>query len=143
LKHFVIFAFVALIFPGHLLAADDYESCIQEEKALQKEEKARCSGLSYLFNPSGCFTAQKALKEFNNGKCRDLIKSGKPVPATVLPPVPPAPPATVPAPLQAPVVEKVPEKVPEPDCDRLKAENARLKGEVERLKGEIERLGRK
>ena len=143
MKLLFIFVFVALIFPGHLLAADDYESCIQEEKALQKVEKERCSGLSYLFNPSGCFTAQKALKAFNNGNCRDVIKSGKPVPATVLPPVPPAPPASVPAPPQAPTVEKVTEKEPEPDCDRLKAENARLKGAVERLKGEIERLGRK
>ncbi|HTG83046.1 MAG TPA: hypothetical protein VL949_13965 [Geobacteraceae bacterium] len=126
---------VALLLPGHVLAASDYERCLQEEATLRKEEKEKCSGLSYLLNPSGCFAAQKAVKAFTSGACPGTIKAGSAQPV----PVPPAPPLPVKTP-PAPAAVKDDVKAGKDECDRLWEENVRLKVEVDRLRSEIERL---
>ncbi|HEY6007522.1 MAG TPA: hypothetical protein VIU40_04305, partial [Geobacteraceae bacterium] len=98
MKVIVALASVALLLPGHALAASSYEECIQEERTLRTKEKDRCGGFSYLLNPSGCFVAQKALKAFENGPCPAIIAAGKNKPA----PNPPSAQPTVPAPEPSP-----------------------------------------
>jgi hypothetical protein len=137
--------FAALLLPGHLLAASGYDTCVQEEQTLRAQEKDRCSGLSYILNPSGCFAAQKALKAHREGKCRDIVRAGEtkaPVPPAAPPPVP-APALTAPAPPRTAGAAKEPGTGTEQECDRLKAENARLRAEIERLRAEIDQLGKR
>ena len=130
----------ALLLPGHVLAATGYDTCVQEEKTLQAQEKERCSGLSYIFNPSGCFATRKALKAQQEGKCRDIVKAAEIKPS---PPIVPAPaPATPALPRTMNAAEK-PGSGIEQECDRLKAENARLRAEIERLRAEIEQRGKR
>lgn len=136
----------ALLLPGHVLAASEYDTCVQEEKTLQAQEKERCSGLSYIFNPSGCFAAQKALKAQQGGKCRNIIRAGETKAAPITPSAPPTVPApgqTTPAPARTTDAAEKPGSGTEQECDRLKAENVQLKTEIERLRSEIERLGKR
>jgi len=125
---------MALSLPaGTAVAGTGYDRCIAEEKALRTDAADRCSGLSYILNPSGCFIAQKALKAFDGDKCRSMRTSEKtetePQSITVA----------------VPACKKAPDEppVPEPDVEQLKAENARLKAEIVRLRAEMEQLRKK
>lgn len=139
MRSVVISVAVLLLLPGPARAASGYEKCLQEEQALRTQEKEKCSGLSYLLNPSGCFTAQKALKAFTAGACPGIIASSKPQQSSA-----PATPATAQVPVSSPVpppaAAKEAVKGGEGACDRLREENARLKAEVERLRSEVEQL---
>ena len=136
----------ALLLPGHVLAASGYDACVQEENTLLAQEKERCSGLSYLLNPSGCFSARKALKAQQGGKCRDIIRAGEikaaPIPPSA-PPTVPTPAQTAPAPARTTDAAEEPASGTEQECYRLKAENVRLRAEIERLRAEIEQLGKR
>ena len=79
-----------LLLPAYVLAAAEYDACVQEEKTLRAQDKDRCSGLSYLLNPSGCFAVQKAIRAYNNGKCPGIIRAGNIQPAPNPPMSPPA-----------------------------------------------------
>jgi len=135
-----------LLLPGHALAASGYDTCVQEEKTLLAQEKERCSGLSYILNPSGCFAAQKALREQQGGKCRDIIREGEikaaPIPPFA-PPIVPTPAQTTPAPARTTDAAEKPGGGTEQECSRLKTENVRLRAEIERLRAEIEQLGKR
>jgi hypothetical protein len=129
---------LALALPaGTALAAAPPDRCVAREQALRTEAEKACSGMSYLFNPSGCFIARKAQKAFDIDRCR--AADAAPEQAVI------EPPQTIPAAVP-PVRCDMPEKathgtaVPEPDQAQLKAENARLKAEIARLRAEIEQL---
>ena len=128
---------LALSLPvGTAVAAATPDRCVAQEEALRTETAKACSGLSYLFNPSGCFIARKARKAFDGDKCRGIVASeqtGPETPRTVTAAVPPP---------RSDMQEKAPREaaVPEPDMAQLKAENARLKAEIVRLKAEMEKL---
>ena len=121
---------------GAALAAAAPDRCAEQEKALRTRAVEACSGLSYLFNPSGCFIAEKALKAFDAAECR-----------TAVPPVPAVhePPRTVTAAVPSPGCD-MPEKALKETASageglaELKAENARLKAEIERLRAELDLL---
>lgn len=122
---------LALSLPaGTAVAAATPDRCVAQEQALRAESAKACSGLSYLFNPSGCFIAEKALKAFDGDNCRAIAASEEtrsgPLQAVT---------AVVPPPRSA-MQEKAPPEaaVPESDLAQLKAENARLKAEIVRLK---------
>lgn len=126
-----------LLIAGNAVAGVEYDKCIQEEKALKSEEITDCSGLSYMFNPSGCFATRKKLKEYISGKCKKIGIT-----------------ENVDFNVQAVTPEKkngtaggVSVKKTEPEVvqqktaiEQLKAENARLKAEIGRLKTENEGL---
>jgi hypothetical protein len=125
--------------------------------------------MSYLFNPSGCFIARKALKAFDVAACRaaaapeqtapeppQTTPSAAPEPPEKIPAVIPASPKTIPAAVPE-LPQTTPAAVPPPHCDmperaprgaavpepgmaELKAENARLKAEIVRLRAEMEQL---
>jgi hypothetical protein len=126
-------------------AAAESDRCAAREQALRAEAEKACSGLSYLFNPSGCFIARKALTAFDVAACRataapEQTSTDPPQPAPAAVPSLTTPVAVPPLrselPEQAPLVAAE----PEPDMARLKAENARLKAEIERLRAELEQL---
>lgn len=126
---------MALSLPaGTASAGTIHDSCIAEEKALRAEASDRCSGLSYLFNPSGCFIAEKALKTFE-GKCRPMKTEAEPQQSMG---------EAVPTSGSDSGQEKAPHEalVPELNMEQLKAENTRLKAEIVRLKAEMEQLRR-
>ncbi|RII27296.1 MAG: hypothetical protein CXR31_08600 [Geobacter sp.] len=138
MKKVIAIASMVLLSSGSAVAGDGYDRCVREEKALRAEVVDSCSGLRYLFNPSGCFTAQKAVKVYDNDRCRkigDAEKVAVPSPSAAAPEkkagagAGPAQPESKPA---------VPRQ--ESDVERLKAENARLEAEITRLKAEIEQL---
>lgn len=146
-------------------AATAQESCIEQQKALRADAVDSCSGLSYLFNPSGCFIAQKALNAFDSAAClaKEGNAIGKAVPdqrppvTTTLPPfrsqvaperapdVPaPSPvaasppgPALLPAAVPTTAAPSAPAPAPVADAE---PGIAQLKAENARLKAEIERL---
>jgi len=121
---------------GTAVAAATPDRCAAQEKALRTEAEKACSGLSYLFNPSGCFIARKALAAFDVDTCRASA-----APAQTLTVQPQASAAAVPPP-RSDMQEKAPHgaAVSEPDPAQLKAENARLKAEIVRLRAELEQL---
>ena len=139
---------------GIAVAASTPDQCIAQKTALRTAAVEACQGLRYLFNPSGCFIAQKALNAFDVDKCQATAATEQTVPVApqtvpaVVPPqtvTAPAPPQTVPASVPPPrsaVQENAPHEaaVPETDVAQLKAENARLKVEIVRLKAEMEQL---
>lgn len=51
----------------------DHDLCLQEEKRLRSEQADLCSSMGYLFNPSACINARKALIRHENGKCRQAV----------------------------------------------------------------------
>ena len=146
IKNLLTIGALLLALPVSGLAGSEYDRCIKEEKILKDREAGDCSGLSYLFNPSGCFATRKALREYTPGKCRDIGKAEH-----------------VEFSIQAPVSEKkrgatsrvitaatpvndtadrvetemVPQLI---SLEQLQDENARLKSEVKRLKSENEQL---
>lgn len=107
-------------------AATDYDQCLAEKKALRAQAVDKCSGLSYLLDPSSCFIAQKALAPYINGRCGP-------------------PPFTKPAAHAGDGQPKTAhEALPaEPDVEQLKAENGRLEAENARLRAEVEQLRKK
>ena len=135
-----VLALVAMVLlpSGSALAGDGYDRCVREEKALRAEVVDSCSGVRYLFNPSGCFAAQKAVKEYDNDRCKKIGEAEKVTS--------PSPPAAVPEKnvgagvglTQAESTPAVPRQ--ESDVEQLKAENAQLKAEIARLKAEIAQL---
>lgn len=127
---------MALSLPaGTVVAGTGYDRCIAEERALRTEAVDRCSGLSYVLNPSGCFIARKALRAFDGDKCGALRTSEQTEtePQSIRGVVPPRSDSGH---------EKAPDEAlaPEPGMEQLKAENARLKSELVRLRAEMEHL---
>ena len=133
-----------LLLAGNVLAGSEYDKCIREENALKAEESGNCSGFSYIFNPNGCFAAQKALKKYTStDKCRKIgIVEHVDLSA------PPVASAAKPGSIDkigsvSPVDVKKPEHTlpqQEGTCEQLKEENQRLKAEISRLKTENEQL---
>lgn len=140
------------------LAVSGYDACVKEEKELKEQEKSRCSGLSNLLNPSGCYATQKLLKDYKAGKCRQIGVaenvdfSAQPVvaekkvvrPAFAGSTASPRHEGNLPvtgtqgsAAAQKTDVETAHQVA---TLDQLKEENARLRSEVERLKAEVGRL---
>jgi len=138
MKNLIAASALVLLLSGNALAGEGYDRCIDEEKALRVEVADRCSGMSYLFNPSACFTAQKALKGYDGDRCKKIGETEK----IVVPPPPFAVPEKKPAPeAEKPRTETQPVAPPQVDeMEQLKAENARLKAEITRLKDEIARF---
>jgi hypothetical protein len=138
-----------LLVPLAAAAGTTHESCLREEKELRAQEKEHCSGFRYLLDPSGCFSTQRALKEYDSGKCREIGNAEKAPakqPVTAAPAPAPAP-EPVPQPAPAPLAEaahpakaEAPPSGPEQEVSSLKAENVRLRAEIERFKAEVERL---
>jgi hypothetical protein len=121
---------------GAAVAAAPPDRCGTREQALRTEAESACSGLSYLFNPSGCFIARKALAAFDVETCR---ANAAPEQTPTGPPEPIA--AAVPPP-RSDVQEQAPREAapPKPNVEQLQAEIARLKAEIARLRGEMEQL---
>jgi hypothetical protein len=135
------------------IAGSGSDACRQEEQRLRAEEAERCSSVGYVFNPSACFNARKALLPYTKGKCRNLAAAEggaelmAPVAAAPAPSPAPAPPARV-----APAVDAVPTTPPAPrvttgqstaaqsELELLKGEIAELRAEMKRLQEEISRL---
>jgi len=133
-----------LLLSGTALAGSGYDACLKEQSALEAREASECSGFRYLFNPSPCFTTQRALREYTTtDKCKN-IGIAEHVDFSVQP-----------VSLEEkvggdgmvdggnPVAVKKPEpEVPhqENTCEQLKEENTLLKAEVLRLKTENEQL---
>jgi hypothetical protein len=121
---------------GTAIAAATPDRCVAQEQALRTDAEKACSGLSYLFNPSGCFIARKALDAFDADTCRSTAAPGQtstePPPAVTTSVLPP----------RSNLQEKVSPGavVPEPDVAQLQAEIARLKAEIARLRAELEQL---
>lgn len=67
-----LISFILMIITIDASAGTGYDNCLREEKALRSRESGACSGMSYLFNPSGCFATQKDLKDYDKGKCRAI-----------------------------------------------------------------------
>jgi len=136
MKHLMsIFAVLTMCTGSALAASPDYEACARQEQTLKTRKHDDCSGLSYLFNPSACYAAQKALKTFESGPCRQLTPPGAAMPhqasaapqvlAPVVPPNRPLPPPQPAATTAA-------------DTETLQAENIRLKAENAKLREEIQ-----
>lgn len=131
MKKTTIVTALLMLITGNALAGVEYDKCLKEEQALKKQETSDCGGLSYLFNPSGCFATRKKLNEYVSGKCKKIGITER-VDFSVLQ-VEPA--------KKSSSAETVPMKKAEPEVvqqesliEQLKKENARLKEENERLK---------
>lgn len=133
-------------------ANTESEACRKQEKELKEREADRCSGIKYTFNPSGCFSARRMLKEFSEGKCRKTAVDDKEllqgqskqimpasIPATVIK-NPPASPQSAVNQMKVPIADTAPKQTGE--TEKLKEENVRIKAENERLRAEIEQLRR-
>jgi hypothetical protein len=148
---------IALI-STNVFAGERYDQCLKEEKKLKAQEAGDCSGMKYLFNPSGCFATRKVLKEYTAGKCREIGKaenvdfSSKPLTSGENPDTTVdtarngALQKTVVAPGKRNVEDtgktRLNRDTPQMEItiENLKEENARLKGEINRLKIENEGL---
>jgi hypothetical protein len=106
--------------------------------------------VGYVFNPSACFNARKALQPFSKGKCRDLAAAegvvkqpaqAIPVPVTLPPTVGTAPAAAV-APVPTPALRVMPAEPCDPAAEvaQLRREVAELRAEVKHLQDEVARL---
>jgi hypothetical protein len=58
-----------ILISGIARAGNQYDACINQEKALKTKETRDCSGLRYLLDPSSCYKTQRELKEYTDGKC--------------------------------------------------------------------------
>ena len=135
----VLATVVMVLLPsGSALAGDGYDRCVREEKALRAEVVDSCSGVRYLFNPSGCFAAQKAVKGYDNDRCRKIGEAEKVAATSPLAAVPEKKAGAGAGPAQPESKPAVPRR--ESDEEQLKAENAQLKAEISRLKTEIAQL---
>jgi hypothetical protein len=131
-----------LLIAGNALAGSEYDKCVADENTLKARETADCKGLSYLLNPSACFAAQKALKEYAGGKCRK-IGIAENVDFSVQKAIPEKKTVSVSRPNNSSINQKKTEtEAPQQvlTTDQLKDENARLRAEVIRLKAENELL---
>jgi hypothetical protein len=113
-----------LLIPAIATAGAGYDRCVSDESALRGKEASNCSGFSMLFNPSGCYSVQKDLKEYDNGKCKRIGDMEG---------------VRVVAPEQKATEKAVAANIT-PDIASLKAENESLKAEIIRLRNEIEDL---
>jgi len=146
MKNSLIVSAVLLLISGHALAGSSYDECIKNEKAIKAQEADDCSGLKYLFNPSGCFATRKAVKEYAGGKCRQ-IGAAEHVDFTAPKVIPgkktPSPVSTAPVISTTGVsVKKEIREMPQQEytLEQLKEENVRLKAEISRLNTENEQL---
>jgi hypothetical protein len=122
--------------------------CRAEAESLRTNEAEMCSDFGYLFNPSACIRARKALDSYTAGECRQ--------PAAELPqlqalpavhPVESAPPATVVS-NPAPVAGSLPKPgktsavaaVSESETEQLRREITALRAEVQQLSREVATL---
>ena len=155
MKRILLFSSLTLFISGTALAGGDYDTCIREEKSLRAREADDCSGMRYLFNPSGCFAAKRILKEHAAGACSEFVRAGrvgqtaphliqekKTAPVAVIPATSKPTSRTISDPATTPPAGKTMDEVSQPTAssDQLKTENARLKAEIERLKMENEKL---
>lgn len=92
---------VVSVFSGNAYAGQGYDACLKQEQVLRSKEASQCSGLQYLFNPSGCFVTRKALKEFADGKCSKIGKAENVPQASQSPNAAPAAMQSGPAPASA------------------------------------------
>jgi hypothetical protein len=157
-----------ILISGNARAGNQYDACINQEKALKTKEAGDCSGFRYLLDPSSCFKTRKALKEYTDGKCTALgtaeqvdfstpnIVSEKKGGSAPQRPVEVTPATAVPENKSVAVIPAEPQKsgltVPpqhptqpaepqvEMTCDQVKGENARLKAENRRIESENEQL---
>lgn len=136
--------------PAVVLAGSGYDACQAEEKRLRAEEAQKCSGASYIFNPSDCFNTRKALGPYSRGKCREVAgREGVQLPETVKPgrldrqgAVGKDAAATA-IPTAVKDVQSTGTAVvydPRAEIERLQTELAELKAELLRLKEEVSRL---
>jgi len=129
-----------LLTPALSLAGSGYDACLSEEKRLRSDEAQKCSGASYIFNPSDCFNTRKALGPYSRGKCREGISlpdkvepggldrqgaGGKDAAATTVP---------------TPAIDGAVIYDPRAEIERLQGELAELKAELLRLKDEVSRI---
>jgi hypothetical protein len=131
-------------------ANPELDACRKQEKELNAKETDQCSGIKYTFNPSGCFSARRMLKEFNEGKCRKTAVEDKEFlqekSKRILPAAKPASviinsTVTVQPATKASIADTEPKQTGE--TEKLREENARVKAENERLRVEMEQLRRK
>jgi hypothetical protein len=130
-------------------ANPELSACRKQEQELRGKEADHCSGIKYTFNPSGCFSARRMLREFEEGRCRKIEaaekgslkeNSNKTIPKEL----PVAAPAVT-SPLRVnpsitPVADTLPRQAGE--TEKLREENVRIKAENEKLKSEMEQLRR-
>jgi len=136
-----------LLTPAVVLAGSGYDACQAEEKRLRAEEVQKCSGASYIFNPSDCFNTRKALGSYSRGKCREVAgREGVQLPETVKPgrlERQGADAAATAIPTAVKDVQSTGGAVvydPRAEIERLQTELAELKAELLRLKEEVYRL---
>jgi len=116
------------------VAGTGYDACLQAEQKLRATEAESCSGFTKVVNPSGCISAQKALREYDAGKCRKIGEQERGLPIN-------AQPTNNAERVNVNTVPKAKEPVTvtgQTELEKLQAENARLKAEIARLKAEQE-----
>jgi len=144
--------FLASLAVSAVAAESGPDDCLQEEKRLRADEVEKCSGMSYIFNPSACFIARKTLDHYTKGTCTPIgdgagaaVDRLKPVKTVT--PTPAAQPTGVASvlPAEAAVpghVQVTPVKIVEQptEMELLRREIAGLKAEFEQLKAEVARM---
>lgn len=138
MKVFLSVTFLFLLISANAFGGSEYDKCIKEENALKAQEANDCSGLSYLFNPSGCFATQKLLKKYTaTEKCKKIgvaenvdFNTPAVIPVKKVNDVNPVA-------VKKSVHESTHNEI---GCEQLKDENLRLKEENNRLKAENEQL---
>jgi len=131
------------LFWGNCWGANAQGDCLKEEEQLRAQEAEQCSGFGYLFNPSACIKARKALDAFKAEQCQ-LPARGEQHQQAAAPPAESAPRATA-VTQPAPVTESQPEPVkiadaavvPDSDIDQLRREIVALRAEVQQLRKEV------
>jgi len=158
MKNLLTASALLLLMSGNALAGSEYDRCIKEEQALKAQAASQCSGLRHLLNPSACYATQKALKEYQAGKCKEIgaAENVDMNAQAVTPEKKSSSPgrisktgssgsvSTTNSAGNAGIVtaRKAETVVPqqEPTLEQLKEDNTRLKAEVTRLRKEIEQL---
>ncbi len=127
----------------------ELDACRKQEQELKSKEIDQCSGIKYTFNPSGCFSARRILKEFEESRCRKIEVADKASfnenSNKTIPKDPPVVAAPVTSPLRVnpsitPAADTLPKQPGE--TEKLREENARIKAENDKLKAEMEQLRR-
>lgn len=149
MKNILIATALLLPIPGTALAGNSYDDCIKEERALKAKEADDCSGLKYMFNPSGCFATRKVITERTAGKCKKIgMEENVDFSAQKALPAKKGSTTSTGSGSAVNNVENRTEKKGEREAvtqqeytiEQLKEENARLKAENSRLRTENEQL---
>jgi hypothetical protein len=140
MKPCLILSIVLLLVPALVMAGSGSDACRQEERRLRAEEADRCSSVGYVFNPSACFNARKALQPYTKGKCLDLAAAEGVVEEPA--PTAGAAPAAAVVPVPPPALRVMPAEPCDPAAEvaQLRREVAELRAEVKRLQDEVARL---